>query len=503
MWSVIVMEASASFDLPFLGFSKDLRLTCFNAEAASIFDLQESGLGKSVSEILGEEALPYFQGTIDSIPRVQQLTYHHRPLYFQIYPLKASSETAFVICVLPEALRKAREAAFVAEAANAAKSKFMAMMTHDLRTPLGIIVSMSEIIQSGQVTPARRQEYLSNILESAETLLHLVDDILDYSKSEAGKLRLHEEAFNLVDLVDHLKTSFRYKAHERDVRFAARIDSRLSSQLISDPKRLRQIWYNLIDNAIKYTPEGRLVSFRVELLEYLPDQRVKIRSVISDQGLGIPQEKLANMFEEFGQIHEGEHHHYALRRGGVGLGLAIVKKMAALLGAEISVDSELGKGSKFTCDFTAKLAPVVVQPRSLDPISLGSASLAGLKVLLVEDHPLNRKVILHLLEGFSCVTDIAFSGGEALSKLSEHLYDAVLMDINLEDMTGFEVLHSFRKAHPERATPMIAVTANAHAEDREACLAAGFQGFLVKPVDQPSLRAALQACVSFMTSPSG
>jgi signal transduction histidine kinase/ActR/RegA family two-component response regulator len=380
-----------------------------------------------------------------------------------------------------EALKKAKQQA---EEANQAKSEFLAMMTHELRTPLNVVLGMAQIMLAKDCSKEQREEFLNTILISGNALLGLINDILDFSKAQAGKLEVREEPFELMPLLEQLQTEFSVKGKENNVKYQIETDSNLPQYFLADGQRLRQVFYNLSDNALKFTNNGS-VTLTAERFDSLKPNHVGLRVRIKDTGIGIPKEKLETVFEEFSQVNSEKHNEYSRKYGGVGLGLAIVKQLIGLMDAKISVDSEAGKGTTFTCEFDLALPSKKqidsVQTRDIK-VDTSKQKIKPCRVLLVEDNLLNQKVAKHLMNLLNCEVDIANDGSEALAKLQQE-YDIVFMDMSLPDMSGLEVTKEYRaKERKNRNQLIIALTANAHADDEKACMEAGMNDFLTKPI---------------------
>gem|GEM_PF-1318838 len=389
-----------------------------------------------------------------------------------------------------QALIKAKQEA---EAANKAKSEFLAMMTHELRTPLNIVMGMAQLMQHDRCSLTEREEFLRAMMASGKSLLGLINNILDFSKMQSGALALRPAPFALEELLQQLAMEFSVRAQEMKVDFKLKKPRSLPEYLVADRMRLRQIIYNLCDNAMKFTGEG-VVTLKLQLLKAEKKGHVKIKFVVQDTGIGIPSEKLDSIFEEFSQVSTEKHDEYSRRYGGVGLGLSIVKKMVDLMDGTLQVKSEIGHGTAFSCTFdfalpTAKEIAIIHDETqySLDE----QLTLPASRILVVEDEEMNQQVITHMLARLNATVGVAENGKEALEKLKNE-YDLVLMDMSLPDFSGPEIVERYRSAEPEdRHQHIVAVTANVHADDQKKCIDAGMDGFLTKPIMLDQLRKVL------------
>ncbi|OGT31579.1 MAG: hypothetical protein A3E87_00305 [Gammaproteobacteria bacterium RIFCSPHIGHO2_12_FULL_35_23] len=366
-------------------------------------------------------------------------------------------------------------------------------MTHELRTPLNIILGMTQLMKTENCTHEQTIEYLQTITNSGRSLLGLINDILDFSKAQAGKLQLREEPFELEPLLQQLQKEFTVKAEERNITYFVKRLNDLPHYLIVDGQRLRQIIYNLSDNALKFTGHGS-VQVSVESFQVSDPGKIGLRFKIIDTGVGIPKDKINTIFEEFTQISTKTHNQYSRKYGGVGLGLAIVRQLIDLMQGKISVDSEYGVGTTFTCEFVFNLPneEQMEELQSGSEASFNKEKLKASKVLLVEDNLLNQKVVTKMLERLNCQVDIAVDGSEALVKMKRP-YDLVFMDMSLPDMSGIEVVKDHRaQEKPSRHQTIIALTANIHEDDKKACLEAGMDGFLTKPLMMDDLYKLLK-----------
>ena len=379
-----------------------------------------------------------------------------------------------------------------AESASRAKSMFLANMSHELRTPMNGVMGMIEMAKRRMADPKGLNQ-LDMAKLSAERLLGLLNDLLDLSKIEAERMEFEDQPLQLADLVAHLTGTLGHKAHEKGLRLAVDIPTELAhTPLQGDPLRLGQILMNLVGNAIKFTSQGE-VSLRVREVG-ASSGVVQLRFEVADTGIGIDAEAQTRLFRSFEQADNSMTRKY----GGTGLGLAICKRLVQLMGGEIGVDSTPGTGSAFW--FVVPLrrgSPVAVAP------VLGSASFAaeqrllanyaGTRVLLAEDAPINQEVARALLERVGLVVDLAENGQQALDLARQNRYALILMDMQMPVMNGVESTRAIRADSLNTSTPILAMTANVFAEDREACLAAGMNEHLGKPIDPQKLYETLLA----------
>lgn len=372
-----------------------------------------------------------------------------------------------------------------AEQANHAKSQFLATISHELRTPLNGIMGFTELLQSEQLESKYRQ-FVDQIAKAGKTLLNIVNDILDIAAIEEGHIRFHEESFSLRSEINDLLTMLKPIATEKGLSLALQVDEEVEDVLCGDVSRLRQIVGNLLSNGLKYTETG-YVSLNISVLEKLRENHV-LRFEIKDTGIGIPADKLSSIFENFTRLEGFE----TRRNEGTGLGLAIVKNLVNRLGGKLYVQSEVGKGSSFSIELTIKSGTKNEANATHHFLqSQAVEQLAGLKVLVVDDNDINRKLLSAFLKKMGATYSEAANGHEALDQMRCESYDVVLLDIQMPDITGIDVATQVLLKYPEPPI-LIAITAHAFPEQRKAILDAGFTDFLIKPVEMSVLLKMLR-----------
>ena len=379
-----------------------------------------------------------------------------------------------------------------AETANVAKSAFLANMSHELRTPMNGVMGMIELAKR-RMADAKGLDQLDKATRSAERLLGVLNDILDFSKIEAGRMVLEDAPLQLVDNIEHIVSTLGPRFNEKGVKLRVEMRAELAhAPLSGDSLRLDQILFNLVGNALKFTEQGA-VTLRVRLVSETAEmaktaEAAQVRFEVSDTGIGIDVEAQSRLFQSFQQADNSMTRKY----GGTGLGLVISKRLVQIMGGEIGVESTPGQGSTFWFVVPFKQHEQAVAPSAPTNTGLGAehrlqAEYAGTRVLLVEDEPIAQEVSLNLLEGLGWEVDVADDGQQALKLAQQNRYALILMDMQMPVLNGVEATKAIRTDSLNIATPILAMTANAFDEDRDACLAAGMNDHIPKPVHPDKL----------------
>jgi signal transduction histidine kinase/DNA-binding response OmpR family regulator len=391
-----------------------------------------------------------------------------------------------------EALKMAKEAA---DAATHAKSDFLANMSHEIRTPMNGVITASELVMN-ETLPPQIVRYMEIINTSGHALLGVIDDILDFSKIEAGKLDLEYRPFHLGKLMNLVAELFSHKIAKKQIVFVMDISPDTPLHLVGDSFRLQQILINLVSNAVKFTDKKGKIVVSVQGRETGADE-IHLNFSVEDTGIGIAPEHQDLLFTPFSQVDASTTRKY----GGSGLGLCICGQLVEMMGGHIRVQSQPGKGSCFVFTITLERSPVEVTNTNLssstssDIISQYHSFLKGRRLLVVEDNPTNQEITLAVLDLVGIQPRLVDNGMAALAAVKEMPFDAVLMDIQMPQMDGFETTRSIRRIKAHDGLPIIAMTAHTLKGDREKCMAAGMDGYISKPVSQEKLFKVLKKVI--------
>ncbi|HWF46144.1 MAG TPA: response regulator [Bryobacteraceae bacterium] len=379
---------------------------------------------------------------------------------------------------MEEELRRARRDA---EAGAKAKSEFVANMSHEIRTPLNGVLGLSSFLEE-QSLPDSVRELGALIRTSGEMLRRVLDDVLDFSKIESGKLELENEPFSLKESMEWSIGIYRKAALDKNLELKLNIGDNVPARLIGDATRIRQVITNLINNSIKFTERG-FIGVAVAIEDMATDGRCRLVIEVSDTGVGIPADRMDRLFQPFSQIDASTNRRF----GGTGLGLSICKRLLEMMGGEIDVQTQLGTGTKFVVSVPVTVAGSEPETSS-DPARLSSPK----RILIVEDNVINQIVVRRMAEKLGHVVDVVQDGVTAVQQARKIRYDLVLTDLNMPGIDGLQLTRLIRNLPaPGNAVPIIALTASATANDRDACLGAGMNDYLSKPIGVEFLSAVI------------
>ena len=378
---------------------------------------------------------------------------------------------------------KLKKAYAAAENANKAKTEFLNNMSHDIRTPMNVILGYNQMMKS-LLTEPKQLDYQKKIEQSGKLLLSIINNVLDMARIESGKMKVDENYETVGEVVDEIISTFASEAEEKGIHLSGSMKV-THRNILCDGTKIREIYVNLVSNAIKYTPRGGKVTITIEELPCEKEGYMKVKTEIKDTGIGMSKEYLPMLFEPFSR----ERNTTTGKVGGTGLGMPIVKKMVDLMGGSIEVESEPGKGTVFTFTLMHKIADGKYYSRKTetdDASDLGK-TLQGKHVLLAEDNDLNAEIAVTILEEAGLVIERVEDGIQCVNKVAQMApgtYDLILMDIQMPNMDGYQAAQCIRRFDDKKKAeiPIIAMTANAFAEDRKRARECGMDGFLSKPI---------------------
>ena len=387
---------------------------------------------------------------------------------------------------------KLKKAYAAAENANKAKTEFLNNMSHDIRTPMNVILGYNQLMKS-QLTEPKQLDYQKKIEQSGKLLMAIINNVLDMARIESGKMKVDENYEIVGEVVDEIISTFSSEAEEKGIHLSGSMQV-THRNILCDGTKIREIYINLVSNAIKYTPRGGNITITVKELPCEKEGYIKIKIKIKDTGIGMSKEYLPTLFEPFSR----EHNTTVGKVGGTGLGMPIVKKMVDLMGGSIDVESELGKGTIFTVTLMHKIADEKYYSQKIETADVSDmeGNLRGKHVLLAEDNDLNAEIAMAVLEETGLVIERVEDGIQCVNKVEQMLpgtYDLILMDIQMPNMDGYKATKCIRRLDDKKKAeiPIIAMTANAFAEDRKRAFDAGMNGHIGKPIDIEKLGAVI------------
>ncbi len=392
--------------------------------------------------------------------------------------------------------QKQAEAALItaegeAREASRAKSEFLAAMSHEIRTPMNAVLGMAELLDREDLTDTAR-EHVDTLRTSGRLLLSILNDLLDLSKIEAGRIEIESIPFEVAAIAEHVRRMWAPRAEEKGLAFSLTLAPDVPATALGDPSRIQQVLFNLASNAVKFTDEGA-VAIAIEAGPTDTDGTFELRLRVRDTGLGMDAQTLARLFNPFTQADAST----ARRFGGTGLGLTISRRLARAMGGDIEVDSAPGLGSEFTLRLaTRRAGPMPARQARIEDGAETGAPAAALRVLLAEDHPVNQKIALAFLQPFGHDITLVENGALAVEAANAQMFDLILMDIQMPVLDGLEATRRIRAETPNRATPIVGLTADAFDQQRQRGFEAGMVDYVTKPIDPRALVAAITRAVA-------
>lgn len=396
-----------------------------------------------------------------------------------------SNKPIFVLTIIDDITSSIETEKFLLEAKNKAdeaskaKSMFLANMSHEIRTPMNGILGMSQILSETNLD-LNQKNIIRTIKTSGDSLLHILNDILDYSKIESGKIELEFISFSLKELIEELANFFSTQIQNKKIEFHLSIQNEIPNLILGDPTRLRQILLNILSNAIKFTPQEGKIQFQIHLNEITNSKAIIFFSV-EDNGIGIESEKIKQLFESFTQADVSMNRKY----GGTGLGLAITKKLVDLMNGKIQIESILEKGTSFKIEIPFEITERLDLVNEIQ--SNQKLDFSNLKILLAEDNEINQKVAAKFFQNLKLNFEIAENGKKVLELLEHRVFDVIFMDIQMPELDGIQTTKLIRSNIEIFQPYIIAMTANAMIGDKEECLSAGMNEYISKPFKQEEI----------------
>ena len=387
---------------------------------------------------------------------------------------------------------KLKKAYAAAENANKAKTEFLNNMSHDIRTPMNVILGYNQLMKS-QLTEPKQFDYQKKIEQSGKLLLSIINNVLDMARIESGKMKVDENYEVVGEIIDEIISTFSSKAKEKEIHLSGSMQV-THRNILCDGTKIREIYVNLVSNAIKYTPRGGNVTITVEELPCEKEGYIKIKGEVEDTGIGMSKEYLPTLFEPFSR----EHNTTIGKVGGTGLGMSVVKRMIDLMGGSIEVKSELGKGTVFTFTLMHKIADEKYYSKKIETADVSDTgeNLHGKHVLLAEDNDLNAEIAIAVLEETGLIIERVEDGIQCVNRIEQMpsgTYDLILMDIQMPNMDGYKATQCIRRLDDKKKSeiPIIAMTANAFEEDKKMAFDAGMNGHIAKPIDIEKLEEVI------------